>query len=102
MYILGSACYFWPDSSLADFLGALFYILGSTGLLVSDVLEIITTLNRYHRMNIALSVLGSVAYVVGSVGYLPAIDASDDAGIGEYGFIFGSAWVVLSQTWKVT
>jgi predicted membrane channel-forming protein YqfA (hemolysin III family) len=100
-YILGSAFYYWPDSSLADFLGAFFYIVGSVCLLLSDFLEVITTLNRYQRINIALSTVGSIAYIVGSVGYLPAIDESDNAGLGEYGFIIGSVWVVASQTWKV-
>ena len=100
-YILGTTCYCWPHSNLANFLGALFYIIGSSGFLTSEILEIITTLNRYLRINLLLSITGSVAYVIGSVGYLPSIDNSGDVGIGEYGFIIGSVWVVASQTWKV-
>lgn len=100
-YILGSACYCWPNSDLAEFLAAVFYIIGSSGFLITEILEIITTLNRYLRLNLLLSITGSVAYVVGSVGYLPSLDDIGDVGIGEYGFIFGSVWVVASQTWKV-
>jgi len=100
-YILGTACYFWTNSYLADFFGALFYIIGSFGLLATEFLEIITTLNVYLRINLLLSIAGSTGYVIGSVGYLPSIDNTGDVGIAEYGFIIGSVIVVASQTWKV-
>ncbi|KIZ07584.1 hypothetical protein MNEG_0376 [Monoraphidium neglectum] len=51
------------------------------------------------RTNIAMSATGSTLYVVGSVGYLPAVLAVNPL-IGIYGFVLGSAFIAWSQLWK--
>ena len=42
--------------------------------------------------------VGSIAYIVGSAGYLPAINEFDAARLGDYAFIIGSVWLVASLT----
>jgi hypothetical protein len=54
------------------------------------------------RLNILASALGSTAYVVGSVGFIPVV-ASMPGGpdVGNWGFIVGSWFIGVSQICKV-
>ncbi|KAI9031082.1 hypothetical protein DFJ74DRAFT_423237 [Hyaloraphidium curvatum] len=49
-------------------------------------------------INSTLSLCGSVLYLVGSIGFLPYLDVPN---LGIFGFIFGSAFIWVSQGWKV-
>ena len=82
-------------------LSAGLYTLGSLGFLSVDVLEFFTfTGDALLRANISLSLIGSLLYVVGSVGFAPSVAAAWPA-LGGYGFLLGSAFIAGSQAWKV-
>jgi hypothetical protein len=102
-FIAGTALYYAPDQTTAvGNLAAALYTIGSVGFLSVDVLEFFTPdyTTCPLRANIALSATGSTFYVIGSVGYAPAILAVTEA-VGVWGFILGSAFIGVSQTWKV-
>jgi hypothetical protein len=102
-FVAGSACYYWPTSHTADLLGAIFYILGSLGLLTVDVMEFLSANSPDEsslRTNIAVSVLGSFCYLAGSIGYLPSVEAHTYM-LEIWGYILGSALIVISETAKV-
>ena len=88
------------QADLATLSSAL-YTIGSLGFLSVDVLEFFTfTEDLFLRANIALSLCGSFFYVLGSLGFAPAIAAAAPA-LGSYGFALGSALIAGSQAWKV-
>jgi hypothetical protein len=77
------------------------YTLGSCGFLYVDVLEFFTfTDDFWLRCNITMSATGSTFYVIGSIGFLPMF-FKESAACGEFGFIAGSAFIGVSQAWKV-
>jgi hypothetical protein len=79
---------------------ALLYICGSFGFLLVDVMEFFTfTEDKLLRLNILMSVSGSTAYVIGSVGFLPLVSAITPS-FGIWGFIIGSVLIGVSQLWK--
>lgn len=82
-------------------ISAWLYIIGSCGFLYVDVLEFFTfTEDCKLRLNISMSMTGSLLYVIGSAGFLSYIYATTTV-IGIQGFIWGSFWIAVSQTWKV-
>ena len=100
-FIAGTACYFYPAWEAGALVAGILYTVGSCGFLYVDVLEYFTyTDEPWLRTNISCSAIGSLLYVIGSIGYIPAVYAMT-ALIGEYGFIFGSLFIGCSQTWKV-
>lgn len=77
------------------------YIVGSLGFLFVDVQEFFAfTADPIYRANIACSMLGSAAYVVGSVGNLDSIFRIAPL-VGNLGFLLGSMVIGCSQTWKL-
>lgn len=99
-FILGTGAYWLPQTPLVGNAAAILYIVGSLGFLSVDVLEFFTFTECPLRLNISLSAIGSTAYVVGSAGFLPAVMGWSPA-IGIWGFIVGSAFIFVSQCWKV-
>ena len=121
-FMFGSACYYFPDDFL---IGRVLYMIGSCGFLSVDVMELFTfTSDRILSLNIFMSATGSFLYVVGSIGYIPAVYDSTTtwniitfnlttvggpafnigltpATTGAYGFIAGSFFIGCSQMWKV-
>eukprot|EP00386_Alphamonas_edax_P013123 GDKI01040646.1.p2 GENE.GDKI01040646.1~~GDKI01040646.1.p2 ORF type:complete len:240 (-),score=76.63 GDKI01040646.1:321-1040(-) len=95
-FIAGTVCLFYPGW---DFVSAFLYTLGSCGFLFVDVQEFFTFEGLELRTNIALSAIGSTFYVIGSVGFFPAIFAWDMR-MGVWGFILGSFFIGVSQLWK--
>jgi hypothetical protein len=99
-FIAGTACLFSSDWAPGPLDSALLYIIGSLGFLAVDVMEFFTfTEDKLIRLNISISMSGSAAYVVGSVGFLPAVYALSPS-IGIWGFIVGSVLIGVSQLWK--
>lgn len=97
-FLAGTALLFIPEA-WADTLSALLYVIGSCGFLFVDVQEFLTFDGAVLRTNIAMSMTGSVLYVVGSVGYYPPILAWNPR-MGIWGFVLGSAFIAWSQLWK--
>lgn len=67
-----------------------------------DVLEFFTfyALDNYLAGNIFLSVIGSTLYILGSIGFLPALNGPDDSTslLGIWGFILGSFFIGYANT----
>ena len=100
-FIIGTACYFYPAWEVGGLVAGILYTVGSLGFLCVDVLEYFTyTDEPWLRTNISCSAIGSFLYVIGSIGYIPAV-YNITALIGEYGFISGSFVIGCSQCWKV-
>jgi hypothetical protein len=101
-FIAGTGVLFVPNQTpLLASVSAALYTLGSVGFLYVDVLEFFTfTTLPLLRANISLSALGSTLYVVGSVGFFPALyNVSEVPGV--WGFILGSAFIAVSQVCKL-
>lgn len=62
-----------------------------------------TWIGRYQRaepgINVCVSIIGSALYLAGSILFLPTY--ADDLVVGEWLFIAGSAFIFVSQAWKV-
>jgi len=100
-FILGTSCYYYPDWVNGGEDAAWLYIIGSCGFLTVDVMEFFTfTEDFWLRLNISMSATGSAFYVIGSIGFLPAIFNTEEV-MGTYGFILGSFFIGCSQIWKV-
>jgi len=100
-FILGTLCYFYPEWEEGGLYADMLYTLGSCGFLYVDVLEFFTFTDDFLlRCNITMSATGSTFYVIGSVGFLPVF-FNESATCGELGFIAGSAFIGVSQSWKV-
>jgi hypothetical protein len=100
-YLAGSGLFYYPDSAAAVLWGAALYLVGSLGFLVADMQDLCTFARRVPRhvtANIATSVCGSIGYTVGSFGFFPAIAAASPE-LGAWGFVAGSAFVVVAQMW---
>ncbi|KAG2497603.1 hypothetical protein HYH03_004347 [Edaphochlamys debaryana] len=95
-FISGTVALFFPGY---DTLSALLYTIGSCGFLSVDVQEFLTFEGAVLRANIAMSLVGSSLYVVGSVGFFPSVFAWSPL-IGIWGFILGSAVIGISQAIK--
>ena len=109
-FIFGTACYYFPDWPESYLAGGVLYTIGSCGFLGVDVMELLTyTSNTILSLNIFMSATGSFLYVVGSIGFIPAVYESTEwnfvgftpATTGVYGFIAGSFFIGCSQFWKV-
>lgn len=101
-FIAGTAVLFIPTQTpLLATVSAALYTLGSVGFLYVDVLEFFTfTAQPLLRANISLSALGSTLYVVGSVGFFPVLYNASQV-LGVWGFILGSAFIAVSQVFKL-
>ena len=110
-FIFGTMVYYFPDWDASYLFGGVLYTTGSTGFLVVDLMEFFTfTKDLVLRINISLSAFGSLMYVIGSIGFIPAVYESEatwdivgftPATTGVYGFIVGSFFIGVSQFWKV-
>lgn len=101
-FILGTGLLWLPDPSstgVAATASAAFYTLGSLGFLAVDVMESFAFSGARCglRVNIACSAIGSTLYLIGSVGFFPAVPVA----VGVWGFVLGSGLLILSQGWKV-
>lgn len=101
-FLIGSALLFAESTpTIADAVG-FNYTVGSLGFLTVDVLEFFTfTKPRLLRANIFASASGSLAYVLGSVGFIPVVANATGPDLGNWGFIVGSFLIAVSQTCKV-
>jgi len=100
-FTFGTYIYYLPASEFLSYLSAWLYIIGSVGFLYVDVQEFFTfTDNRWLRLNICMSMIGSALYIVGSYGFLPDVAAVDPE-TGIQGFIWGSFFIGVSQAWKL-
>jgi len=109
-FIAGTALLFAPVAAAlpnapagAELASAAVYTLGSLGFLAVDLQELASYSRREEallRANIACSATGSALYVVGSLGYAPALAALIPQ-LGPAGFIGGSAAIFASQLWKL-
>jgi hypothetical protein len=100
-FIAGTAVLYWPPSPPLATLSAALYTVGSLGFLFVDVQEFFTFASEpMLRANIALSATGSLLYVLGSLGFLPAVEAATPI-IGTWGFLLGSALIFVSQSMKL-
>ena len=101
-FIIGTALLFpSPSTYLLSLLSAIIYTIGSVGFLAVDIQEFFTfTDDNLLRLNISISATGSLAYVIGSLGYIPSIE-SDYPLLGIVGFIIGSLLIFCSQLWKL-
>ncbi|KAG1675664.1 hypothetical protein FOA52_002373 [Chlamydomonas sp. UWO 241] len=96
-FIAGTVLLFFPNM---DTLSALLYTIGSVGFALVDLQELCTFTQGHPlplRVNIACSLVGSLLYIVGSVGFFPKLGLP---AVGIWGFILGSAAIGCSQLWK--
>ena len=110
-FIFGTAVYYFPDWEDSYLWGGVLYTIGSSGFLGVDVMELFTfTSDTVLSINIFCSATGSLLYVIGSIGFIPAVYESEatwnvigftPATTGVYGFIAGSFFIGCSQFWKV-
>jgi hypothetical protein len=99
-FIAGTACLYFPSWPSSALVSALLYIIGSIGFLGVDIQEFFTyTEDKVLRINIAMSASGSMFYVIGSFGFIPAILRAAPY-VGSLGFIVGSFLISVSQLWK--
>jgi len=100
-FILGTSCYFdknWHDGGE---IGSVLFIIGSVSFLIADTMEIVASSDDvWIRLNLSLSVIGSIFYVMGSIGFIPSIFNQKEI-LGATGFIIGSILIGSSQIWKV-
>lgn len=93
--LVGTICYFPQSSEYGPTVGAAWYTIGSFGFLGVDVQEFFTFKTDFPlRTNIAISVIGSTLYIIGSIGFFPQLEAP---AVGIWGFILGSAFIGCSQ-----
>ena len=98
-FIAGTTVLFFPDIPQYMSISAALYTVGSLGFLMVDVMEFFTfTDDLWLRTNIACSMSGSLAYVIGSIGFFPSI-YEQTSEIGIWGFILGSLLIGLWQLW---
>ncbi len=99
-FLIGTSLYFHPSWEYGARWSAGLYTLGSIGFLTVDVMEFFTfTENPIIRANMLCSIIGSLLYVIGSIGFFPEIYNDTDV-IGIWGFILGSFFIGSSQLWK--
>jgi hypothetical protein len=122
LFLLGSMCYF-PALENYEW-GGWFFTIGSAGFLIADLFEWFTN-NRVgcfdsptlraqfvaahggeggrahwiNGVNFFYSAMGSLTYFIGSVYFIPELDMM---ATGTWTFIFGSAIIFTSQTWKLS
>jgi hypothetical protein len=103
-FIIGSFLLFPFLAPLFDTatVSAWFYTIGSVSFLLADLTEWLhyTKANcpfLVLSVNFMVSVLGSTFYLIGSVDFLPFVNAPD---AGYLFFIIGSSLIVISQAWK--
>ena len=76
-FILGSELLYNPGYPNGAILSALLYTIGSFGFLFVDVLEFLAfTHDNWLRSNVVVSMCGSLLYVIGSIGFFPAVYAA--------------------------
>lgn len=104
-FFLGSLLLFPIFSNYIDasWLSAWLYTIGSATFLLADITEWLHYVHkdcRYKKLviNFLVSVCGSLLYLIGSVCFIPDVNA---AVTGLYLFIFGSTLIVISQSWKL-
>jgi hypothetical protein len=100
-FIIGTALLFPAPTYTLSLSSAVIYTIGSLGFLFVDLQEFVTfTEDMILRFNISLSATGSLAYVIGSIGYIPSLQSISPL-LGIWGFIIGSAFIFFSQVWKL-
>lgn len=104
-FLIGSALLFpfFNNVKIASPLSAWLYTIGSLTFLLADITEWTHFFKEncpYLRyvINFFLSVIGSGLYLIGSALFLPQINQSQ---LGFKYFIYGSCFVMVSQTWKL-
>lgn len=101
LFIAGTACYFYPDWAESGNVGGYFYTVGSCGFLLVDVTEFFAYQESLSlRINISMSLVGSLFYLVGSIGFIPDVYDATSGYLGIWGFIMGSLFIGCSQLWK--
>ncbi|KAJ1633310.1 hypothetical protein T492DRAFT_981930 [Pavlovales sp. CCMP2436] len=95
-FCVGTAVYYFDAWPPAELVAAALYTVGASMYLSVDLYGVWTSGASVNR---ALSVAGTAFYVVGSVGFMPAIYTSAPA-LGNWCYILGSVLVCTSQLWK--
>mmetsp|Transcript_81425 Transcript_81425/g.159013 ORF Transcript_81425/g.159013 Transcript_81425/m.159013 type:complete len:286 (-) Transcript_81425:339-1196(-) len=99
-FIVGTTCYYFPDWPEGPMAGGVLFTVGSSAFLCVDTLDFFTfKKDKWLRINICLSAMGSFFKVFGSIGFIPNI-YNDTKLIGEYGFLIGSFVITCSSIWK--
>ncbi|KOO32590.1 hypothetical protein Ctob_010286 [Chrysochromulina tobinii] len=85
--------------------GATFYLVGCVGYIYLDskFFRSLPPNVTWMRINQALSVLGDVLFLSGSIGFEPAFEELGYPWnlVGIYGFICGSLTIIVAQSWKM-
>ncbi len=82
-------------------ISAWLYTVGSVAFLLADITEWMHYTRPFfahYSINFLFSVLGSTFYLIGSIDYIPSLNA---AKAGALFFIIGSSVIVFAQTWKI-
>jgi hypothetical protein len=99
-FIIGSTLYFFRDIPFSADISAALYTIGSICFLSVDVKDFFSSAENVSiRINHICSMMGSTLYLIGSIGFFPAIYNVTDS-VGIWGFILGSLFVGSSQLWK--
>ncbi|CAE8623112.1 unnamed protein product [Polarella glacialis] len=100
-FLIGTYLFYLPATDFLGYMSGLLYIIGSCGFLYCDVGEFFTfTDDKWLRLNISMSMVGSALNIIGSIGFLPNVMAISPL-LGILGFIGGSLAIGVSQAWKV-
>ncbi|CAE8610775.1 unnamed protein product [Polarella glacialis] len=100
-FFIGTYLFYLPATDFLGYMSAYLYIIGSFGFLYCDVEEFFTfTDDKWLRLNISMSMVGSALYIIGSIGFLPNVMVISPL-LGILGFIGGSFAIGVSQAWKV-
>ena len=87
------------------YVGATFYLVGCVGYIYLDskFFRSLPPNVTWMRINQALSVLGDVLFLSGSIGFEPAFEELGYPWnlVGIYGFICGSLTIIVAQSWKM-
>lgn len=111
-YLIGGVSFIFGSFALFPFLApyintaavsAWFYTVGSFAFLFADFTEWLHYTESscpflWLSINFFASMTGSTFYLIGSMAFLPMINKTD---LGNLFFIIGSAFIFLSQFWKI-
>jgi hypothetical protein len=100
-FVIGTGIYYFRVQHGAS-ISALLYTIGSCCFVALDTMEIIAArkLHVAYRVNMALNWLGSALYLVGSVGFFPAVNSMSNQ-FSIQGFVWGSFCMGCSQIWYI-
>ena len=100
-FVIGNFMYSNPEWEYGERWCAGIYTSGSLSFLFSDIFQFLGSVHTdIPRTNLWWSVVGSLMYVIGSIGFFPEVYFQTNM-LGIWGFILGSFIIGCSQYWKV-